>query len=143
MKARFCLAAFAAIALLGATTLRADDAELKCPLSGKAVNAEQTAEFNGGKVAFCCPNCKAAFAKAPDKFAAKANLQLVQSKQLKQVACPLTGKPAAADKSVDVAGVKVGLCCGGCLAKAKKAEGDDLIALLFKSTDKGFKPASE
>jgi YHS domain-containing protein len=142
MKARTLLA-FAAVVMLGATTLRAADVELKCPLSGKAVNAEQTADFNGGKVAFCCPNCKAAFAKAPDKFAAKANLQLVQSKQLKQVACPLTGKPAAADKTVEVEGVSVGLCCGGCLAKAKKASGDDLIALLFKNTEKGFKPAEK
>ncbi|MEX2113206.1 MAG: hypothetical protein WD845_08480 [Pirellulales bacterium] len=143
MKARIFLAAIAAVALLFTTTLRADDVELKCPLSGKPADATKTVEFNGGKVAFCCDNCPKAFAKAPEKFAAKANLQLVQSKQLKQVACPLTGKPAAADKSVDVEGVKVGLCCGGCLAKAKKAQGDDLIALLFKNTEKGFKPASE
>jgi YHS domain-containing protein len=142
MKARIFLMALAAVALLGTTTLRADDIELKCPLSGKAVNAEQTADFNGGTVAFCCKNCKAAFAKAPEKFAAKANLQLVQSKQLKQVACPLTAKPIAAGKVVEVEGVKVGVCCPGCLAKAKKLSGDDLIALLF-TTGKGFEPASE
>ncbi len=142
MKARIFLMALAAVALLGTTTLRADDAEVKCPLSGKAVDAAQTADFNGGSVAFCCKNCKAAFAKAPEKFAAKANLQLVQTKQLKQVCCPLTEKPCADGKTVEVEGVKVGVCCGGCLAKAKKASGDDLIALLF-STGKGFKPASE
>ena len=39
-------------------------------------------------------------------------------------------------------GVKVGVCCGGCLAKANKASGDDRITLLFKS-GKGFKPASD
>jgi hypothetical protein len=143
MKVRLCLAAFAAVALLGATTLHAADIELKCPVSGKAVDATKTVAFNGGDVAFCCGNCPKAFAASPKKFAAKANLQLVQSKQLKQVACPLTGKPCAADKSVEVAGVEVGLCCGGCLKKATAAEGDDLIALLFTKTKKGFEPVKK
>ena len=49
----------------------------------------------------------------------------------------------AADKSVEVEGVKVGLCCGGCLGKAKKVSGDELITLLFKDTSKGFKAASK
>jgi hypothetical protein len=140
MKARLCLAAMAAVVFLGATTLRA--ADLKCPVSGKPANTAHTVDFNGGKVAFCCPNCPKAFNANSDKFAAKANLQLVQSGQLKQVACPLTGKPTAADKSVEVEGVAVGFCCGGCLGKAKKAQGDELVALLFK-TGKGFKPAKE
>src|SRR5258708_5689674 len=132
MKARLCVAALAVVALVAANSLRAADApELKCPVSGKAVDASKTLDFNGGKVAFCCENCPKAFAKDSAKFAGKANLQLVQSGQLKQVKCPLTGKDCAADKSVDVAGVKVGLCCGGCLAKAKKASGDDLVNLLF------------
>ncbi len=142
MKTRLCFAAVAVVALVAASTLRAaDKAELKCPVSGKAVDATKTVEFNGGKVAFCCGNCPKAFSAAPEKFAAKANLQLVQSEQLKQVKCPLTGKPIAADKSVDVEGVTVGLCCAGCLGKAKKASGDDLITLLFKDTKKGFEPA--
>ena len=64
-------------------------------MSGKAVDATKTVEFNGGKVAFCCENCPKAFNADSAKFAAKANLQLVQSGQLKQVKCPLTGKPTA------------------------------------------------
>ena len=136
MKARLCLTVFAVVAFMGASTLSA--ADLKCPLSGKAVDSEQTADFNGGTVSFCCGKCKAAFAKNSEPFAAKANLQLAQSGQLKQVACPLKGKPCAADKTVDVDGVTVAFCCGGCLAKAKKASGDELITLLFKDTTKGF-----
>ncbi len=144
MKVRYCLAAFAVVALMAATTLlAADKPELKCPVSDKAVDATKTVEFNGGDVAFCCGNCPKAFTANTKKFAAKANLQLVQSKQLKQVACPLTGNPCAKDKSVAVAGLKVGVCCGKCLAKAKKVEGDDLIALLFKNTKKGFKVAKK
>jgi hypothetical protein len=136
-----CFAAIAVIALMATSTLRA--ADLKCPISGKPVDETKTVEFNGGKVAFCCGNCPAAFEKAPEKFAAKANLQLVQSGQLKQVKCPLTGRPIAADKTVDVEGVSVGLCCAGCQGKAKKASGDELITLLFKDTKKGFEPASK
>ena len=112
-------------------------------MSGQPAKADKTADFNGGKVQFCCGECPKAFAKDPDKYAAKANLQLAQTGQLKQTACPLTGKPAAADKTVDVEGVSVGVCCGGCLAKVKKASGDELVELIFKDPSKGFKAASK
>ena len=136
MKTRLYVAALAVVALVAANTLRAADAPaLKCPVSGQPTKADKTVDFNGGKVQFCCENCPKEFAKN------KANMQLVQSGQLKQTACPLTGKPAAADKSVEVGGVKVGLCCGGCLAKATKASGDDLVNLIFADTSKGFKAA--
>jgi hypothetical protein len=110
-------------------------------VSGKPVDETKTVEFNGGKVAFCCGNCPKAFEANKEKFGAKANHQLVASGQLKQVKCPLTGRAMAADKSVDVDGVSVSLCCAGCLGKAKKASGDELITLLFKDTSKGFEAA--
>ncbi len=144
MKSRLCLAALAVVALVAASSLRAADAPaLKCPVSGKAVDASKTADFNGGKVAFCCGNCPKAFAADSKKYAAKANLQLVQSKQLTQVKCPLTGKDCAPDKAVEVEGVKVGLCCAGCLGKASKVSGDELISLIFSDTSKGFKAATK
>jgi YHS domain-containing protein len=139
MKTRLCIAALAVLTLVVGNSLRAADEKpaLKCPVSGKAVDATKTVDFNGGKVAFCCENCPKAFSKDSAKFAGKANLQLVQSKQLKQVKCPLTGKPCAPDKSVEVAGVKVGLCCGNCLAKATKLTGDEQINLLFSEPKPG------
>ena len=145
MKSRFCFAALAVVALVVSNSLRAaDEPALKCPVSGQPAKADKTADFNGGKVQFCCENCPKAFAAdTTGKFAGKANLQLFQTGQLKQVACPLTGKPCAEDKMVEVGGKKVGLCCGGCLAKATKAAGDDQINLLFKDTTKGFKAASK
>lgn len=146
MKSRLFVAALAVGALVAVGTLRAADEkkpELKCPVSGKAANADFVVEFNGGEVEFCCPNCPKAFKANSAKFAPKANLQLVQSGQLKQIKCPLTGKPMSADKKVEVEGVEIALCCGGCLAKAKKASGDDLIVLLFKDTSKGFEPAKK
>ncbi len=36
--------------------------EVKCPLTGKPLNAEQTVDVDGVKVAFCCANCKKAVA---------------------------------------------------------------------------------
>ncbi|HEX5444843.1 MAG TPA: hypothetical protein VFW87_13485 [Pirellulales bacterium] len=145
MKARLIVAALAVGALFAFGSLRAadDKAELKCPVSGKPASADHVVAFNGGEVQFCCPNCPKAFKAATKKFAGKANLQLVQSKQLKQVKCPLTGRPMAADKVVDVEGTEIAVCCGGCLAKMKKLSGDALINALLADTSKGFVPAKK
>jgi len=144
MKSCFCFAAIAVVALVVGHSLRAaDEPALKCPVSGQPAKADKTADFNGGKVQFCCDKCPVAFANDKSgKFAGKANLQLFQTGQLKQVKCPLTGKDVNPEKMVEVGGKKVGLCCGGCLAKATKLTGDEQIDLLFKDTTKGFKAAS-
>src|SRR5262245_41211610 len=145
MKTRLGVTALAVLALIVANSLRAADekAALKCPVSGKPADATKTVDFNGGKVQFCCENCPKAFNANSAKFAGKANLQLAQSGQLVQIKCPLTGRPMAADKSVEVGGVKVSLCCGNCLAKASKLSGDEQINLLFADTSKGFEPAKK
>ena len=111
---------------------------VKCPLSGKKVLADKTADYKGGKVFFCCGNCPTAFAKSTSKFAAKANHQLVQTNQFKQAKCPLAGKAINPDKVSDVAGVKVGVCCGGC--KAKLAASEDKVTFIFNDANfaKGF-----
>ncbi len=147
MKFRLLLAAVAACSLFAISTLRADEEkkpELKCPVSGQPAKADHTVKFNGGEVEFCCPNCPKAFEKNTEKFAGKANLQLIQTGQLKQVKCPLTGRPMNDAKTVEVAdGVTVAVCCNGCLGKAKKASGDELIVLLLSDTSKGFEPAEK
>jgi YHS domain-containing protein len=150
MKSRFTLAALLLAALVAVHSLRAADdkkedklKDAKCPVSGKAINPEAIVEYNGGKVYFCCMNCPKAFKADTEKFAGKANHQLVQTGQLKQVACPLTGKDVNPDATVDVAGVKVAFCCMNCKGKVAKASGDEQIDLVFKDTKKGFKPADE
>ncbi len=145
MKSRLFVAALAVATLAVAGSLRAaEKVELKCPVSGKAVNADHTVAFNGGDVAFCCPNCPKAFAKNQKKFAGKANLQLVQSKQLKQVKCPLTGKPCASDKGVELAGVTIYVCCGNCLKKVNGfASDNEKIDCLLSNTKKGFEVAKK
>ena len=43
----------------------------KCPVTGRAVDAAQSVDYEGMRVAFCCGKCKAAFEKNPKKYAAK------------------------------------------------------------------------
>lgn len=132
-----------------AYTQAADDKAEKvkptCPVSGKGIDKTKIVSHNGGDVYFCCANCPKAFKANTDKFAPKANHQLVLTGQAKQKACPLAGKPVNESKSVTVAGVKVGFCCGGCVAKASKVKGDKQLALVFsdKAFLKGYKVAKK
>jgi len=140
----FVLAATAAIGMisLGLTTASAADSALancKCPISGKAVDAEKFSDYNGGKVYFCCGVCKGKFDKDSTAFTAKANHQLVCSGQFAQKACPLTGGKVKEGTEVDIAGVKVSFCCPNCKGKAAKATGDEQIKLVFGDAfAKGF-----
>ncbi len=155
MKTRtiFALVLLVAVAgLVAGALLAADPApsspkpnleNAKCPVSGKAVKADDWVAFENGKVYFCCENCPAAFKKDSAKYAAKAHLQMVQTGQLKEVACPLTGKPLNPETAIDVGGVKVAFCCNNCKGKVEKASGDEKISMVFKDVSKGYKPANE
>jgi len=110
-----------------------------CPVSNKAAKKDQKVAYKGKEVYFCCAGCPDAFKKDTAKFAAKANHQLVGTKQAKQAKCPIKGTKCNPKHTVDVAGVKVAFCCPGCKGKAAEASGDDQIALLFG--DKTFKKA--
>ena len=112
-----------------------------CVVSGKDAVRNQSAEYKGKKVFFCCGNCKAAYTKDAAKFATKANHQLFQTKQFVQVKCPLSGGDLDKSKTVEIGGVKVAFCCGNCQGKASKATGDDQVALAF--ADAAFKKGFE
>ena len=118
-------------------------ADAKCPVTGKMVKADDWLAYDGAKVYFCCENCPKAFKKDPSKYAAKAHLQEVQTGQLKEVACPLTGKKLNPETAIDVGGVKVAFCCNNCKGKVQAASGDEQINLVFKDISKGYKPATE
>jgi len=111
--------------------------DAKCIVSGAPAKKTSHVSFRGKQLYFCCNNCPKAYKADPEKFQAKAYHQLLHTKQITLVACPLTGKPVNEEKTLDVAGTKVGFCCGNCLAKAEKA-GDDAIDLVFSDFDKGF-----
>jgi YHS domain-containing protein len=130
-------------ALTGSLLAEADvpGKDMKCPLSGKPAVAGATAQHNGLTIYFCCENCPTAFKKNPDRFAAKAHHQAVQTGQLVQVACPFTGKATKGGTEVKVDGVEVAFCCNNCQGKAQNAP--DKLTLIFTNISKGFKPAEK
>jgi len=132
------------VALLAVSVYAADEPKLdgvKCPVSGKDVKADKTVDYKGGKVYFCCENCPKAFDAKKAIHAAKANMQLFQTKQATEEKCPLQGKDLNPDTAVEVSGVKVAFCCNGCKGKVAKAKGDEQIELVFNDDafKKGFK----
>jgi YHS domain-containing protein len=135
------LVAFAA----GFAVKAADEAKkfsAKCLVAGKPdAKEDKFSEYKGGKVYFCCDNCKGKFDKDPAAFATKANTQLAQTGQAKQVKCPISGQPAKDDENVTVAGVKVTFCCGNCKGKVADAKGDEQAELVFG--DAAFKKGFE
>lgn len=146
MKVRMLIAG-AAMFCLAAASLVAADPKLegvKCLVNPKApAKAEKSVDYKGGKVFFCCDNCPKAFAKDTAKFATKANLQLVQTGQAKQVKCPYSGQDLNPDTTVKVGGVDVQFCCDKCQGKTKAASADEAVEMVFndKAFDKGFKVA--
>lgn len=147
MKARWTMAAALLVGLVAVRALQAEDAPnlkgVKCPISGKDVVADGTADFNGGKVYFCCKNCPEAFKKDTAKFATKANHQMAQTGQLKQKACPISGKECKAGTEVDVNGVKVAFCCNNCKGAAEKMTADERMAKFFADVSKTFELAAK
>lgn len=117
------------------------ESKVECPLSHGAVDKSVSTDYKGGQVYFCCGGCKAKFTKDSAKWSTQANRQLVASGQAKQVACPLTGRPASAEKKITVAGQEVGVCCGGCLGKLNSQDKEEQLETVFgdKGFDKAFK----
>ncbi len=149
--AKFSMAfALAAVAACFTLSLQAADEKEgafkpKCPVSGRPAIESEAVAYKGGKVYFCCPNCPGAFEKDTAKFAAKANHQLVGTKQAVEKKCPLAGRPLNPDTAIDVQGVKVAFCCNNCKGKATAAEGDEQITLIFNDAafEKGFEVKKE
>lgn len=124
--------------------------EITCPVMGGKINPEISVDYKDGKIYFCCADCVGEFKEHTAKYAAKANAQLVSTKQYVQKACPLTGRPVAEGKQSEVAGIAVGVCCGGCQSKINGADNDDeRLRLVFSDAafEKGFvkraKPAEK
>lgn len=107
-----------------------------CPISGKPAKEACSVEHNGKKVYFCCGNCPKQFKADPAKHTAKTNLQLLQTKQIAQFACPLTGRPVNPETKVSIEGTDVCFCCNNC--KGKFTNADDQVACVFAKIGKGF-----
>ena len=117
-----------------------DEAKITCPISGKPVDPDATVEYKGGEVSFCCMNCPKAFAANMEKFATKANLQLVLTKQAKLVKCPIAGRKLNPATKIEVAGAAVCFCCNNCKGKVANADEKEQLELVFsdKAFEKGF-----
>ena len=115
----------------------------KCPMMpDEDVQEDIFVNYRGAKLYFCCKMCKSKFADAQMEYAAQANQQLVQTGQYIQKACPFTGRPVANGETVEIAGTKVGFCCGNCTERVEDAEDDATkVELVFndKRFKKGFK----
>ena len=115
----------------------------KCPISGGPVKEAKFVSYKDSKVFMCCGNCVKAFTEKVKKdttLAAKANHQLVMTKQASQKKCCINGKgPMNKDTHTKVVGVQVHTCCKTCLGKLNKMEQADQIKTVFgKNFDKAF-----
>lgn len=150
MRASKLLTAVAALVVIGGSIAMAAKPALegvKCVMNpGKAVNESKSVEWKEGKVYFCCDNCPKAFTANKEKHAAKANAQLVATKQYEQNACPISGAKIDESTAVEVRGAKVAFCCKNCKGKVEAAKGDEQLDLVFseKAFEKGkFEPVKE
>lgn len=137
-----CLALVAALTNTQAEDKTKKVTKVNCVVAGKEIEIAKAVSvpYRKATAYVCCNNCKAKFEKDSSKFATKANHQLFQTGQAKQVKCPLSGGNVDSSKTAKVSGVSVAFCCGKCQGKVEEAKGDDQLALVFadKAFDKGF-----
>lgn len=134
---------FLAVLFVAGATVVANDVDLegvKCVVAPKAASLDKSADYKEGKVYFCCGNCAGKFAADKEKFAIKANHQLVATKQYEQKVCPFSGGDLNPDTAVKLAGTKVAFCCNGCKGKVE-AESDKKKQLELVYNDKAFAKA--
>ncbi len=115
--------------------------DVKCPLMGEDVSAEYSAKYKDGTVYFCCESCIEDFDENSEEHAAKANMQLVHTKQFKQTKCPFSGGAVKDGTEVKIGELEVGFCCPNCQGKVAGAEDDEeRIAMVFSKNafKKGF-----
>ena len=112
-----------------------------CPVSGKpAIESSVVERKDGTKVYFCCENCPAAYKKDPKKYMLKVRQQLLETGQIVQVGCPVSGEPVNKEQTVEIGHAKVGFCREKCLAKYKEADEEGKLKLVFggEAFKKGF-----
>ena len=147
MTKRIAYVAVALVGLLGTVSVgRADEPKkvnldgIKCLICNMQVSEDISTEYKGAKLYFGCAGCPSRFQANVAKYAAKANAQLVATKQAKQKACPLSGRPCKKQINTKVAGTTVYFCCNGCKNRVAKLQGDAQIKKVFGDSafQKGF-----
>ncbi len=142
-KFLFALVAVMAVVLLGVTPNLAGGKKVtcKCPVSGKDATEKSAVDYKGAKVYFCCDMCPGEFKANTAKYATKANMQLVCTKQAVEKVCPFTGNELNTDTKIKVGDATVCFCCQMCQGKAMNTPAGKLINDVFN--DKTFAKAFE
>src|SRR5262245_53385146 len=91
------IAAFALVAFAADDKFKATD-----PVSGKPAKDSISTEYKGAKLYFESKENADAFKKDMKKYAAKANMQLVETKQFEEIQCPLQGKELNTETAIEV-----------------------------------------
>ena len=128
-------------AAMFATAAFAGDFKATCPVSGQPAKEESKVEKDGKAIYFCCDGCPSKVeGDGAKKFTAQMNYQLLETKQIKQVKCPLTGRKIDPETKTKIGkgAVEVAFCCKNCEGKVKKAEPKEQVNLVFKDIKKGF-----
>lgn len=135
----FSVAAFAG-ALLVTNAMAEKETEKKfdttCVVSGGPAKKEHVEKVNGKEVYFCCPNCPKAFKADPKKFDLKVKQQWLETQQITQVGCPVSGKAVDASATAKLGKATVAFCCDGCKGEFDSA--DDKAKFTFANFDKAF-----
>jgi YHS domain-containing protein len=85
----------------------------KCPVTGKAVDKNQSVEVDGQRVYTCCKNC---VPKVKADFKGMVAIAYKDAKKIDNKTCPVSGHPIAGDKvkAMTWQGHTLSLCCGDC-----------------------------
>ena len=120
---------------------RKEVTEVKCPVAGKEIKIAdaKVVEYRDAQLYVCCDGCKGKVEKDATPFAAKANQQLVTTRQYRQNKCPVSGGKVDKEQKSKVAGTMVRYCCDKCKGKVDAAEGDEQLAMVF--ADDAFEKA--
>ena len=103
-----------------------------CPIMGRPTSRVLFADTNYGRVYVCCPPCIAKIKADPER--AYKTAYPVNVKAENKV-CPITGEAVPADgPRVVLQGHEIGLCCAGCVAKAKSHAQVVLVKVLRPGT---------
>lgn len=93
----------------------------RCPVTSGKVSEKFQTEYKGAKLFFADADSLAEFQAGKTKYINKANLQLVATKQYRQTACPLTGRPFNKNFGITIEGTPIYLCCKNCVLMSGKA----------------------
>lgn len=93
-----------------------DRVQVSCPVDGKSVDGNLTADVNGHKIAFCSTECQAKYVEHPGAFKAK-----LADGYTYQSLCPVSGEKIHPDAFADLrTGQRIYFCCPKCSEKLLK-----------------------